>query len=440
MKICSLIIMTCAAVWMSLAMVLVQQLHSVVVEANLVDTFTWVESSTSLPKPLSDMTATYMNGKGGSDTNGFIILFGGCDSPNGNQRDKSQSQMQFYCLSVTNSTFLYDPYQNSVTKVKDAPNPRYRHVAVSFNEEIYMLGGRDLADNFVTAIDVYNPYNDSWTTRGHLPSEIVTSDAVGWSTNDFIYYAGGYDVNYTAKGDTFRLDVSNNPTNFTEMAYKALSSMNIPRGDFSAEVAYGAYAYIVGGTSDITGYCESMKEVERYDIASNKWDVIAPLNNGVDDSAVAFLRGKIITVGGETKVWDCLNITDPAYGAVPDNAVEALDASLNNSTTKTTWNVYSDFPFTLMRFDAVAVPPQGRIYTFGGQKPYDETCQCFPAVSSILYGTESFSSAPQPSSQLSPGAIAGISIAAIIGAGIIIFGGYLFWKKSRMDKEYSSSD
>ncbi len=130
--------------------------HGVVVEANLVDTFTWVESSTSLPKPLSDMTATYMNGKGGSDTNGFIILFGGCDSPNGNQRDKSQSQMQFYCLSVTNSTFLYDPYQNSVTKVKDAPNPRYRHVAVSFNEEIYMLGGRDLADNFVTAIDVSN--------------------------------------------------------------------------------------------------------------------------------------------------------------------------------------------------------------------------------------------------------------------------------------------
>jgi hypothetical protein len=224
------------------------------------------------------------------------------------------------------------------------------------------------------------------------------------------------------------------------MAYKALSPMNIPRGDFSAEVAYGAYAYIVGGTSDVTGYCESMKEVERYDIASNKWDVIAPLNNGVDDSAVAFLRGKIITVGGETKVWDCLNITDPAYGAVPDNAVEALDSSLNNSTTETTWNVYSDFPFTLMRFDAVAVPPQGRIYTFGGQKPYDETCQCFPAVSSILYGTESFSSAPQPPSQLSPGAIAGISIAAVIGAGIIIIGGFLFWKKSRKDKEYSSSD
>jgi LPXTG-motif cell wall-anchored protein len=41
---------------------------------------------------------------------------------------------------------------------------------------------------------------------------------------------------------------------------------------------------------------------------------------------------------------------------------------------------------------------------------------------------------------LSPGAIAGISIAAVIGAGIIIIGGFLFWKKSRKDKEYSSSD
>lgn len=134
-------------------MVLLQQLLSVA-EANLVDMITWVESSTSLPKPLSDMTATYMMGKGGTNANGFIVLFGGCDSPSGNQRNKSISLTQFYCLSVTNSTFLYDPYQNTVTKMKDAPHPRYRHVAVSFNDEIYMLGGRDLDDNIVTAIDV----------------------------------------------------------------------------------------------------------------------------------------------------------------------------------------------------------------------------------------------------------------------------------------------
>jgi hypothetical protein len=227
------------------------------------------------------------------------------------------------------------------------------------------------------------------------------------------------------------------------MAYKQLSSMNIHRGDFSAEIAYGAYAYIVGGTSHVTNYCESMKQVERYDIASNKWEVIAPLNNGVDDSAVAFLQGKIITVGGETKVWNCLDVSDPAYGAVPDNSVEALDASLQDSSDATvpTWTVYSDFPFTLMRFDAVAVPPQGRIYTFGGQKPFDATCQCFPTVTSILHGTESISTAaPQASSQLSPGAIAGITIAVIIGAGIIVMGGYLLWKNARKDKEYSSSD
>lgn len=438
---------TTTFLWMSttVLLVLVSLLEVAVVEADVVDTFTWVESSTSLPKPVSDITATYMKGKDGSDTSGFIVIFGGCDSALGNQRNKSKSLLEFFCTSVTNSTYMYNPYQNTVTQMADAPHPRYRHVAVvaATNDEIFMLGGRDLADNLVTAIDAFNPYNNTWTTRGYLPEDIVTSDAAGWSTNQYIYYAGGYDSNYTAQPKTFRLDVSNNPTNFTSMAYTPLSSMKVRRGDFSAEAAFG-YAYIVGGTSDATEYCVSMTDVERYDIASDTWEVMEPLNYGVDDSAVAFLRGKIVTVGGETKRWNCLTVGDPALGSDPDNVVEAIDASLNaTETSSNPWKVYSDFPFNLMRFDAVAVPAQGRIYTFGGQRPFDEGCQCFAAVDSILYGTESFASTmptqgSSSNSKLSPGAIAGISIAVIVGVGII--GGFIFWRYARRDKEFSSSD
>jgi len=404
--------------------------------ADLRDSFPWVKNSVSLPFPTSDLSANYMKGENG-DEDGFIVVFGGCDSPEGNQRNKTNDLFTFYCTSVTNATYIFNPFKNTFQRMADAPHPRYRHVAAIFNGELYVLGGRDLADNLVTAIDSFNPKNNTWTTRGNLPDTVATSDAAGWSTNKYIYYAGGYDTNYTAKGDTFQLDVSQNPTSFDSMDFKALSTMKVPRGDLSAEVAYG-YAYLVGGTSDVNQYCVSMNTVEQYDIATDTWSEIKPLNVGVDDSAVALLRGKIISVGGETKHWDCAVVADPAFGSSPDNLVESLDVSLNATTTAMDhWALYSDFPFDLMRFDAAAVPAQGRIYTFGGQKPFNETCQCFAATDAVLYGTESYSQGTSAANNLSPGAIASISIAVIAAAAV---GSFLTWRFMRKDKEYSSSD
>ena len=85
---------------------------------------------------------------------GFIVVFGGCDSPGGNERNKTNDLVTFYCTSVTNATYIFNPFKNTFQRMADAPHPRYRHVAAVFNGELYVLGGRDLADNLVTAIDV----------------------------------------------------------------------------------------------------------------------------------------------------------------------------------------------------------------------------------------------------------------------------------------------
>lgn len=72
----------------------------------------------------------------------------------GNVRNKTDDMSTFYCTSVTNATYVFNPFQHTFKRMADAPHPRYRHVAVTFNGELFLLGGRDVDDNLITAIDV----------------------------------------------------------------------------------------------------------------------------------------------------------------------------------------------------------------------------------------------------------------------------------------------
>ena len=234
-------------------------------------------------------------------------------------------------------------------------------------------------------------------------------------------------------GNTYLLDVSKNPKDFDSMGYQALSPMNVPRGDFNAVELYG-YAYLAGGITDESMWCLSLDTVERYHMATDTWETIEPLNVGVDDSAMCKLRGKIISIGGETKPWDCATLPDPASASLPGDHVEVLDPALG---TDANWIVFSDFKEDRFRFAAAAVPALSRIYTFGGQKSFNEDCQCFATSDAVVYAAESSEQEPDTSAGLSPGAIAGISIAAVVGVAVASF---FTWKCFRKDKEYSTSE
>jgi hypothetical protein len=57
---------------------------------------------------MSDIMVTYMQGELG-DENGHITLTGGCDDPLCNQRDPEIALDLFFCISITNSTYKYNP-------------------------------------------------------------------------------------------------------------------------------------------------------------------------------------------------------------------------------------------------------------------------------------------------------------------------------------------
>jgi len=119
-------------------------------KAALSDSLTYEWNDVSLPFPLSDMMANTMV----VDDKELIVITGGCDDPNGNQRNETEALDLFFCLSVTAKTLTFDPVENKFTRVKDSPMGRYRHAATEHNGELYLIGGRDEQDNLIREIVV----------------------------------------------------------------------------------------------------------------------------------------------------------------------------------------------------------------------------------------------------------------------------------------------
>mmetsp|Transcript_20466 Transcript_20466/g.38288 ORF Transcript_20466/g.38288 Transcript_20466/m.38288 type:complete len:419 (+) Transcript_20466:171-1427(+) len=363
--------------------------------------FSWHDSK--LPFPISDVTANTFDGD-----KAVIILTGGCDSANGNERVNFGGDDLFACLSTSNRTLQFDG--NSFTELAPMPHARQRHAAAVVNGELYLIGGRDSNDELVTAIDSYNPQTNQWTTRGYLPDDLATSDLTAWAWDDFLYVTGGFQADYTAVGTTYRFDMSNDP--FQNMDVTMLATSPHPRGDMHA-VVHDGYAFLAGGLTHTSLWCEGLTTTERYHMERDEWETIAPLPTGRADMAVAELGGKIVALGGETKPEGCQQVQDPAYGSFPADHVEVL----LHPSGPAEWIPFETFPDQRFRFAAAVLGDT--LYTFGGQLPFDFTCDCFPTSDNVGVAVEVLEE--DDHNKLNPGAIVAIVLGVILAASILVF-------------------
>mmetsp|Transcript_9032 Transcript_9032/g.22036 ORF Transcript_9032/g.22036 Transcript_9032/m.22036 type:complete len:445 (-) Transcript_9032:196-1530(-) len=370
--------------------------------------FQW--SETKLPFPLSDLMANYVPGPNGDDDNGFVIITGGCNSLKGNERANFGEADLFACFGTSRVTLKFDPFSETFEIMAEAPHERQRHGAAVIGGKVYVVGGRDSNDELVASIDCFDPQANEWKTIGQVPEYILTSDLTAWAWGDYLYVAGGFAADYTAVGNTYRIDLSDDNLSFQELA-----TSPHPRGDIHAIVQYG-YAYVAGGLTHTSVWCEGLKTTERYSMEDNTWETLPDLEIGRADMAVASLNGKILAMGGETKPDDCLEQSDPAYGSFPADHVSLL-LHPDEGRGEATWANHGDFKDERFRFAAATVPAQNRIYTFGGQLPYDFTCDCFPTSDKVAYGWEvavmrgtEIKNAEGGDGGLSAGAIAGIVV------------------------------
>jgi hypothetical protein len=103
----------------------------------------WKETGIQLPESVSDMTAT--------NVGDAIVIAGGCVSGNG---FIDGDYPGYYCTEVTTDTFLFDPVKKTFSSSGSLSGPRYRHAAVELDGKVYLVGGKDVNENYVTSVEV----------------------------------------------------------------------------------------------------------------------------------------------------------------------------------------------------------------------------------------------------------------------------------------------
>jgi Kelch motif len=102
-------------------------------------------NTTSLPKPLSDLTATLYGEN--------VYLAGGCDAENGNVYDDNIKT--FVCTSASDALYAFNYRTVAVRELASMPVPRYRHAAVAVNGMLWLVGGRNPEDDSIVGqVDV----------------------------------------------------------------------------------------------------------------------------------------------------------------------------------------------------------------------------------------------------------------------------------------------
>jgi hypothetical protein len=106
----------------------------------------WSSYGVNLPDKLSNFAVAR------NPDNGLIYFAGGCNSANGAKYDSKKGAYQ--CSSVTSMLREFNPNTNSFRFIANMPRARYRHGMAFASNKLWVIGGRDLDDKVIRAVDV----------------------------------------------------------------------------------------------------------------------------------------------------------------------------------------------------------------------------------------------------------------------------------------------
>ena len=185
---------------------------------------------------------------------------------------------------------------------------------------------------------------------------------------------------------------------------------------------------MTGGFGEADLFCAPMVSVEQYDFEADTWTQIADLNQARGDKALVVLGDHVFAMGGERPVLGICELDSPEPG---EKTLAIDDLEMYHADDNEWVTLMEDLPSHRFRFSAIGYNDIESIYVFGGQKDYDESCNCFVATDEVLTYTEQFSitdDSPTPSGGEPTGPVAaptsgttGASLATITFAVVACF-------------------
>ncbi|XP_030635263.1 kelch-like protein 33 [Chanos chanos] len=187
-----------------------------------------------------------------------------------------------------NSTYRYDPYQNSWQRMADMHEKRSIFSLVVLDGELYAIGGERDSQTSTESVENYCPSTDSWSFSHPLDQALSGHAATLWCGKIFI--SGGFDSKYQCLDSMFQYSPDTGITYVSEMNHsRALHCMETLRD----------CVYVAGGVSaDRNGQLVDQFACEIYDPAGDCWSSITPLPVPHVAAGSATLEGKLYIVGG----------------------------------------------------------------------------------------------------------------------------------------------
>lgn len=369
-----------------------------------------------MPFPRSDMTATLFEANEISPTQKHprIYLFGGCVSDQICTTD-SDGTRSCFCTSTTARCNYYMPdIDKWSSNCTSAPVERYRHGWAKVNGKVYLTGGRNLVDDIIKSIDIYDPKTNAWEDPIFWPN--ATSDMVAWGYGNIVFIVGGYLQDYSDSTTLWGYDT------VAKKWLSKLPAMVYPRGDTQVQEYLGKQ-YVAGGWDKFgklaTGGCaQPVKFVEVFNSATRTWQTYPNLMYGRGDMALGIIKGIIFGIGGEAYY---------SNDTTCSNSVAVPTVGSSNLGQSTAWNQVDSIPSGRFRFVGTSWNNSktglNAIYLFGGQTSFLSSCDCYKILNyTTLYVpkiTVTHHSHPQT---LNAGAIAGIVIGAVVAAVLFVIG------------------
>ena len=198
------------------------------------------QSKTPMPQPIAETTAVVIDDK--------IHVIGG-------RSPKSEQNGLWHDHKDSDWHGVYDPDADIWNTAASMPTPRNSACAVTYQQEVHVIGGRQVEGGNLNVHEIYNADTDSWRTGEPLPQERAGLACVLYRHSIFVF--GG--EHFIDGGDVFtevwRYDLQKH--NWHEV-----SVMPLPRHGLGA-VTYQGKIWLIGGASE-AGSRKTTKVVSQF--------------------------------------------------------------------------------------------------------------------------------------------------------------------------------
>ncbi len=214
---------------------------------------------------------------------------------------------------TSRNVYVYDIAANTWAAGPNLPRGTDNVQALASGGKVYALGGEAS-----TALQIYDPASNSWTLGPNLPAGRFASAAA--ALNGKLYLLGGWNLSNAASASLASVAAFDTGAN----AWGADAFMAMPTArNAAAAGVISAQIHVVGGRSPgiRANDQQSLATHEVYNPVTNSWQMAAALPTARGSIAAAVLNGKLYIFGGEA-------IT--ASGGAVSNAVERYDPATNS--------------------------------------------------------------------------------------------------------------